>query len=178
MQVQHYRQRLLVPVAWLPQALCVSLYHTVFSREMTWITALQRCEWQHYLDCTRTTQLWCGDWIFLWISSSLLRWPCSFVGKTPVSRTILDGYSVIIVIYLIVDLANGISLMIWLTQLFWGLCILSHLIWWIILKQPDPQIPMPFYWDTQMYPAKTRMWSEKSMIKLPSLSLVRYTFYR
>ena len=130
MQVQHYRQRLLVPVAWLPQAFSVSLYHTVFSREMIWITALQRCEWQHYLDCTRTTQLWCGDSIFLWISSSLLRWPCSFVGKTPVSRTILDEYSWIIIIYPIVDLANGISLMIWLTQLFWGLCTLLHLIRW------------------------------------------------
>ena len=145
MQVQHFRQRLLVPVAWLPQAFSVSLYHTVFSREMIWITALQRCEWQHYLDCTRTTQLWCGDSIFLWISSSFLRWPCSFVGKTPVSRTIFDRYSVIIIIYPIVDLANGISLMIWLTQLFWGLCSYSIASYSVkILKQPDSQIPTPF----------------------------------
>ena len=141
MQVQHYRQRLLVPVAWLPQAFSVSLYHAVFSREMIWITALQRCEWQHYLDCTRTTQLWCGDSIFLWISSSLLRWPCSFVGKTPVSRTIFDGYSWIIINYLIVDLANGISLMIWLTQLFWGLCTLSHLIHWRFLNNQTRKFP-------------------------------------
>ena len=96
--------------AWLPQAFSVSLYHTVFSREMIWITALERHEWRSfYLDCTRTTQSWCGDSIFLWILCSLMQgWTCSFLGIKPANGTLLEGYSI--------NINNIVFIFVWFGQ--------------------------------------------------------------
>ena len=96
--------------ATISQAFRVLLCVLKFSREMIWITALERHEWRSfYLDCTRTTQSWCGDSIFLWILCSLMQgWTCSFLGIKPANGTLLKGYSI--------NINNIVFIFVWFGQ--------------------------------------------------------------